>query len=42
MTPELVAALADLYKAQYLEDAGLEHDAPAPEAFIRHYRGPLS
>ena len=42
MTPELVAALADLYKAQYLEDAGVEHDAPAPEAFIRHYRGPLS
>ena len=42
MCPELVASLADLYKAQYLEDAGLEHSAPAPEAFIRHYRGALS
>ena len=42
MSPELVAALADLFKAQYLEDAGLEHSAPAPEAFIRHYRGVLS
>jgi hypothetical protein len=42
MSPELVASLADLYKAQYLEDAGLEHSAPAPEAFIRHYRGALS
>ena len=42
ISPELVASLADLYKAQYLEDAGLEHSAPAPEAFIRHYRGALS
>ena len=42
MSPELVASLADLYKVQFLEDAGLEHSAPAPEAFIRHYRGALS